>query len=94
MARYTAARQRRDRPARLDHPDSWAATCTCGKRVYQTRKAAKAARRRLVLEGRDTGVREDVRLETYACGTGFHIGHRVARGPNLNDGRLRFVESA
>jgi hypothetical protein len=95
MARYSTHRRKKDRSARRDDASSWS-RCSCGKRSFQTLKAAREAQRAVrAANARDgipavsaTGV-----LRPYRCETGgFHLGHETSGGrPNLNDGRLRFL---
>jgi hypothetical protein len=73
----------------------WSAVCgECGKRVWGTKEAARGAIRRMIDQGSERK-RGATNLRPYrACaGDGYHVGHGRQVGPNLNDPRLRFMET-
>lgn len=98
MTRYTSSRQKKATGRRAATTDTWV-TCHCGKRIFPSRKTARAAaktlRRSAVNATRDPDV---TTLRAYpACGStrsdvrGWHFGHKPHQQANLNDPRLRFV---
>ncbi len=66
-----ASRKRRFRPPVKDRwaIDEWVATCSCGKRSFNTRAAARKAARSL----------DGKHVATYECGGYYHWGHLKSR---------------
>lgn len=63
------------------------ATCSCGKRVWRTKRDAAAVARRMRQQGGD-----NVRPYRSCSGTGWHLGHPMRfPGPDRNDPRLRWI---
>lgn len=91
MTRYTTSRQQKDRKAAT--PDTWV-TCACGKRLFPTKRTARAAAKALQGSAVDRTRDGISRLRAYpACsGNGYHFGHDARRAGNLNDPRLTFVD--
>lgn len=72
----------------------WVSTCPCGHRTFRTKREAKAARVALERAGLDSARSDDAKLSEFPCRAGYdgwHFGHKIRRGANLNDARLTFL---